>query len=297
MVRLKSMRYLLFLLPFVLSACDLFGGSAPQPEPAKVTLSASSTEGERPLTVTFHAAASPVTDIFSWAIGSELQSETSSTFTTTFERSGLYVVSVSAGGASANSASDSVAVTVTAPDLPPTGPDIGKLKLTPTPGGPAPWAVRYTVKAAVEPGLPPGLEYRCSETRSYRQLVGDSFSCVHNAPDTVGVRVVIAGTTTATAQTVAKITQNEGVAFAGRWRYTSRGVTETFEITRGSETVGQSADGRFKLFTVGQRGGLVVEFTIDGRTVVLTPTPGDAGEQRYEGLVYGLVLEPLPKKP
>ena len=111
------------------------------------------------------------------------------------------------------------------------------------------------------------------------------------------MRFVVNGETTASAETVPKITKNDGVAFAGRWRYTSRGVTETFEIVRGSETAGESADGRFELFTVGQREGLVAEFTLDGRTVVLTPTPADDGTQLYEGPVYGLVLEPLPDQP
>ena len=90
-----------------------------------------------------------------------------------------------------------------------------------------------------------------------------------------------------------EVTANGGVAFPGRWRYGSRGVSETFEITEGTPTEGRSADGRFALFTVGERSGLIAEFTIDGRTVVLTPTPGDDGRQRYRGEVYGLELEPL----
>ena len=284
------MRHLLLALPLLLTACDLFGGSAPQPTPPNVTLNASQTEGEVPLTVTFHADASPPADVFSWAVGGQQQTETSSTFQTTFERSGLYVVSVAANGASA-----SETVTVTAPDVPGTRPNIGDLKLTQTPGGLAPWAVRYTVTADADLSeSPPGLEARCGETRVYRQVVSGSFSCVHNTPDTVSVRFALGGETTASADITPKIAQNDGVAFAGRWRYTSRGVTETFEIVKGSETAGESADGRFKLFTVGQRDGLIVEFTLDGRTVVLSPTPADDGAQLYEGPVYGLVLEPLP---
>ena len=286
------MRYLL-VLPLILTACDLFGGPTPQPPPQRVTLSASQTEGDVPLTVTFRAEASPAASVFSWAVGGQQQTETSSTFQTTFERSGVYVVSVAASGAS-----DSEAITVTAPDVPGTGPNIGDLTLTQTPGGPAPWAVRYTVKADVDLSeSSPGLEARCSKTKVYRQVVAETFSCIHNSPDTVSVRFVVNGETTASAETVPKITENDGVAFAGRWRYTSRGVTETFEIVRGSETAGESADGRFELFTVGQREGLVAEFTIDGRTVVLTPTPADDGTQLYEGPVYGLVLEPLPDQP
>ncbi len=287
------MRYLLLALPLVLTACDLFGGSAPQPTPSNVTLSASQTEGDSPLTVTFRAEASPAVGVFSWAVGGQQQTETSGTFQTTFERSGLYVVSVAANGASA-----SETVTVTAPDVPGTRPNIGDLKLTQTPGGPAPWAVRYTVTAGADLSeSPPGLAARCNKTRVYRQVVAGTFNCVHNGPDTVSVKFTFGGKTTSSAEIIPKITQNSGVAFAGRWRYTSRGVTETFEIVRGSETAGESADGRFKLFTVGQREGLIVEFTIDGRTVVLTPTPDNDGKQLYEGPVYGLVLGPLPDQP
>lgn len=254
-----------------------------------MTLSASQTVGELPLEVTFTAEANPAVGVFSWSVGGELQAETSSTLTQTFTRPGLYAVSVSANGAS-----DSETVTVTAPDTPGTGPNIEKLELTQTPGGPTPWAVRYTVTADPELDLlAPGLEARCGENRAYQRVVAGSFACVHNAADTVRVRVVAAGETTANAETVPDITQTDGVAFAGRWRYTSRGVTETFEITDGNETAGESGNGRFKLFTIGQRQGFIVEFTIDGRTVVLTPTPDDDGKQLYEGPVYGLLLEPL----
>ena len=284
------MRYLLPALLLVLTACDPLGNFTPEPTPPQITLSASQTTGESPLSVTFRADANPPAEVFSWAVGGELQTETSRAFQTTFERSGLYVVSVAANGASA-----SETVTVTAPDVPGTGPNIGNLKLTQTPGGPAPWAVRYTVTADADlSGSPAGLEARCSERAAYRQVVSGSFSCVHNGLDTVSVRFALGGETTASADLVPKITQNDGVAFAGRWRYTSRGVTETFEIVKGSETAGRSADGRFELFTVGQRDGLIVEFTLDGRTVVLTPVPADDGAQLYEGPVYGLVLEPLP---
>lgn len=101
------------------------------------------------------------------------------------------------------------------------------------------------------------------------------------------------GEVTARAEASPEITENEGVAFLGRWRYSSRGVTETFEITEGDPSAGGSADGRFKLFTILEDGATVVEFTIDGRTVVLTPAPGDDGRQVYEGRVYGLVLGPV----
>ena len=291
------MKYLLLLLSLSLSACDLFGGSVSQPAPQRVTLSAPQTEGDIPFGVTFTAEASPAASVFNWTVGGEPQAETSATFQRTFERSGVYVVSVSVGGASGR-ASDSMTVTARAPDAPNTGPGIGDLELTATPGGPAPWAARYTVTAEVDlSGSPAGLEARCAENRSYQGVVAGSFTCVHNAADTVTVGFVVADETVSSAEIVPEITENGGVAFAGRWRYTSRGVTETFKIVRGDETAGESADGRFKLFTLGQQGGLIVEFTVDGRTVVLTPTPTDDGKQLYKGEVYGLLLEPLPDKP
>ncbi len=287
------MRYFLLLLALSLSACNLFPQATPQPEPQRVTLSASQTAGEIPFAVTFTAEASPAVNTFSWTVGTEPQAETSSTFQTTFERSGVYVVSVSAGNVSG-----SATVTANAPDTPNTGPGIGDLELSATPGGPAPWAVRYTVTADVDlSGSPAGLEARCAENRVYQQVVAGSFTCVHNDADTVEVRFVSADEVVSSAEIVPDIAENDGVAFAGRWRYTSRGVTETFKIVRGSETVGESADGRFKLFTLGQQGSLIVEFTLDGRTIVLTPAPSDDGKQFYEGKVYGLVLESLSAKP
>ena len=103
------MKYLLLLLSLTLTACDLFGG-APQQVPQRVTLTASQTESEIPFAVTFTAEASPAVSVFSWTIGGETQTETSNTLTQTFDRSGLYVVSVSANGAS-----DSLTVTADSP--------------------------------------------------------------------------------------------------------------------------------------------------------------------------------------
>jgi len=292
------MRRLVFLAALLtLSACNFLFPSAPPP-PLSLALGASVTQGEIPLTVTFTAATSAA-DSFRWAIGGAVQEETTSTFTTTFDSSGLYVVTVSAITGSAVSASESVTVKAIAPDLPNTGPVPAELSLTATPGGPAPWGVRYTVAADVdlEPSRP-GLEARCGEGRAYQQVYSGSFACVHDAADTVEVRFVGAdGEITARAEATPDVTENEGVAFAGHWRYSSRGTTETFEITEGDEAAGSSADDRFKLFTIKQREGLVVEFTIDGRTVVLTPVPEDDGRQVFFAEVYGLVLEPLADSP
>ena len=276
-----SRRYLALFL--FLTACTR--PAPPAPPPQLVTLTASATEGAVPFTVTFSSAADPQTDTYSWTVDGVVQAETSSTFTTTFTSSGLYVVRVAAAGAS-----DSVAVVVRSPDPPDPDPNVTGLKLTQTPGGPAPWGVAYTVDPAVN-----GVEARCTEGAGYERVSEGRFVCLHEPDDEVAVRFLdAAGEVTARAETSSEVTQNGGIAFAGRWRYRSRGVTETFDITEGSETLGQSEDGRFVLFTVRQRGATVAEFTIDGRTVVLEPTPDEDGRQVFAAGVYGLVLEAVP---
>lgn len=273
-----------FLVLLGLTACELFGTPTPSPS---VTLTASRTEGEAPLPVTFSAVASPAASTYRWTVEGETQGETGGTLETTFSTPGSYVV-----GVSANGASDRVTLNVTAPSGPAPVPD--DLTLTQTPGGPAPWAVRYTVVTEGGAGPPlPGLEARCEARLPYEPLRSDRFVCLHNTADTVQVRTVGAnGDVLAEAETSPEVTANGGVAFAGRWRYRSRGVTETFKLTEGTPTEGRSADGRFALFTVGERLGLIAEFTADGRTVVLTPTPDGDGRQLYRGEVYGLELEP-----
>lgn len=272
-------RHYFLTLFFILTACTPPAPPAPLP---RVTLTASATEGEIPLTVTFSAASDPETETYSWTVGGEAQAETRGTFTTTFTNPGLYVVRVSAAGAS-----DSAAVVVRSPDPPDPDPDVTELKLTQTPGGPAPWGVAYTVDPAVN-----GVEARCTEGAGYERVSEGRFTCLHMPDDEVAVRFVdAAGEVTARAETPSEVTQNDGIAFAGSWRYRSRGVTETFEITEGGETLGRSADGRFVLFVIGQRGETIAEFTIDGRTVVLEPTPDADGRQVFEADVYGLVLE------
>lgn len=284
------MRRIFLLSLFLLTACDIFG-SPPSPT---LTVEASATEGQAPLTVDFSATLEPaVTRSFNWWLGARLQEERSSTFSTTFESPGVYVVSVEAAGEL-----QSLDVTVsdgpvTEPEPEPnpepdSDPEPGEMRLSQTPGGAAPWAVRYTAIPSVG-----GLEARCHEAGPFRSVVMGSFTCVHAPGDEVEARYASSsGEVRATANS--GVTENSGVAFAGRWRYSSRGVTETFTISKGDKTSGSSEGGRFRLFTVGQNGERFVEFTIDGQTVVLTPTPNDQGRQLYEGGVYGLVLEPLP---
>ena len=279
-MRPTTKRYFLALF-LILTACTRPAPPAPLPQ---VMLTASVTEGEIPLTVTFSATAEPQTETFSWTIGGVVQAETTGTLTTTFADPGLFVVRVTAAGAS-----DSVAVVVRSPDLPAPDPDVTELSVTQTPGGPAPWGIAYTVDPAVN-----GVEARCTEGAGYQPVSEGRFTCLHEPNDEVAVRFTdAAGEVTARAETSSEVTENDGVAFAGSWRYRSRGVTETFEITEGNETLGRSADGRFVLFTIKQRGETIAEFTIDGRTVVLEPTPGEDGRQVFQADVYGLVLEAL----
>ena len=272
----------LFLL---LTACTRPALPAPTP---RVALTASATEGEIPLSVTFNAVADPQTETFSWTVGGVVQAETTGIFTTTFSSPGLFVVSVSAVGAS-----DSVAVVVRSPNPLDPDPEVTELALAQTPAGPAPWAVAYTVFPAVD-----GLEARCAEGAGYRRVSEGRFVCLHGPEDQAEVRFVnAAGVVTARAETPSKVTENDSVAFSGNWRYRARGVTETFAITEGTETVGRSADGRFALFTIREKGALVAEFTLDGRTVVLEPTPAAGGRQVFEADVYRLVLEAVPDAP
>lgn len=280
----------LLALLLLLAACDLFGPPAPPPSSPTLRVEASATQGKAPLLVSFTATLEPATtQSFNWWLGAQLQDERSSAFSTTFETPGVYVVSVEAAGAlqSMDVTVSDEPVTEPGPEPGPgPQPDPGVLRLSQTPGGVAPWAVRYTPTPNLK-----GLEARCHEAGTFRLVETSSFTCVHEPGDKAQAR---SGEMTATV--TPDVTENQGVAFAGRWRYSARGETETFTITRGDKMLGSSPDGRFKLFTVGQNGERFVEFTISGQTVVLTPTPDDQGRQLYEGSVYGLTLEPLPSK-
>ena len=279
-----------FALLLFLTACEGFFGPAPTPQPAPVlTVTPSVTEGDAPLSVTFAATLENATSqTFRWTVGTEVQAETTDTFSTVFETPGTYIVSAEGAGAA-----DSVSVTVRGEPVVEPIPDT--LNLSATPGGPAPWAVRYTL--IPDPVTPAGdsLEARCREGAAFRRVEGSVFACVHEPGDTVQARYLTpSGEVAVAAETTPEITQTSGVAFAGSWRYSARNKTETFAISEGDETAGSSADGRFKIFTLRQREGTIVEFTIDGGTVVLTPTPDDDGRQLYRGEVYDLTLEPLP---
>lgn len=150
------MRYFLAVL-LILAACTPPSRPAPR---QSVTLAAPVTQGPVPLTVTFTATASPAADTFRWTVGGVVQGETSEAFTTTFYDAGLYVVSVSVGGVS-----DSVTVKADARGTPDPGPDPNALSLTGTSGGPAPWAVRYTIDPTVT-----GVQARCRENAAFANV-------------------------------------------------------------------------------------------------------------------------------
>jgi hypothetical protein len=274
----------------LLTGCNLL--APPPAPPTEVTLSASSLAGTAPLEVTFTAQADPASDHFRWTVSGQTLTETGGTLRYTFGRSGLYVVSAAARD---GAASVTVSVDSAPGGDPGTGPSPTELSLTPSPGGPAPWAVAYTVEPAADPE---GLRARCSERAAYQRVVEGRFACLHEPGDRAEVRYVdAAGEVTARASAVPEVVENDGVAFAGRWRYRARGTSETFTLSEGTPRAGRSADGRFRLFTIVQNGLTVAELTIAGQTVVLEPVPGADGRQRFVDRVYGLELEQLEAAP
>lgn len=282
-------RSLYFFLVFVLVGCS---ASPTDPAPLALTLTASADQGEAPLTVRFTARSVPEATRHTWTVAGEVLPEPSAALVHTFRAPGLYIVGVRAERGS-RVAAETLTVQVTAPEPQPTPPsEPGELSVTKTPGGPAPWAVRYDVLPVVDD--PEGaVRGRCSPTAPYRPVTMGVLSCVHEAGDEASFELPGAGERPTQRLSVASSVTPPaaGVAFAGRWRYRSRGVTETFRIVRGSQTSGWGEDGRFRLFTIRQGGAVIVEFTLDGRTVVLEPQPGADGEQVFFADVYGLELE------
>ncbi len=277
-------RAIFFLL--LLSACSV---PAPAPvAPLELSLSASATEGQAPLDVRFFADAKA--ERYAWTVAGRVLGETSAELLYTFDSPGLYVVGVRAEARSrVGSATLTVTVTADEPEEPQEPIDPGELSVSQTPGGPAPWAVRYDARPLSE-----AVQGRCSENTAYRPLVEGALYCVHQEGETASFE--LAGVAEADQRVSAESdvgAPTEGVAFLGAWRYRSRGVTETFEIVRGNATSGWSEDNRFRIFTIRQNGVVIVEFTLDGRTVVLVPLPEDDGRQVYFGGVYGLHLERL----
>ena len=192
--------------------------------------------------------------------------------------------------------SDSTTLTLNQANVPPNPGEpvgAGTLKVTKTPGGPAPWAVRYSVRTE---GYGPDTAFnvRCSAEGDVAYEEAGAV-CLHTtAAEQVKVDVLVRGNVVDSVEVASEVTPpKEDIAFLGMWRYTSRGQSETFEIVRGTALAGESERGRFKLFLVEIDGLDVAEFTFGGRTVVLTPTPEAEGRQVYFADVYGLRLERL----
>jgi len=285
-------RALLYLLA-LLTAC---ARQLPPPDPT-VRLSATETEGAAPLVVRFSAEATPQASRYTWTLGGETRTTSVGSLAHTFHAPGLYVVSVRATSR-LGTATDSLTVNVTGSTQPkpPDVPENPDIRVTRTPGGPAPWAVRYRAEVVGFDG-PVRVRAGCSERDGVGAEGEAAVTCIHLETDE---RVTLElftedGRLIGRADVLSGVAApEEGVAFLGTWRYTARGVTKTFEIVQGTRTAGESAEGAFKLFVIKERGVNVAEFTLaDGRTVVLTPVPGEDGRQVFVGEVYGLRLERL----
>lgn len=291
--------YILFLL---LTACTLQSEPETVEErPAELTLSASVTEGAPPLEVAFSTDVTPSATRYAWTLAGRTLSETAANLTYTFDAPGVYIVTATAE-TEVGRASDSVTITVTQKDVPPENPGEpteGTLNVTQTPGGPAPWAVRYSVQAEGY-GADAQVRVRCSAEGdlAYEENSAEEVTravCLHTAAsERARVDVLVGEEVVDSLELPSNVTPpEEGVAFLGSWRYDSRGLSETFEITKGIEDEGESAEGAFKLFLI-KLGGLdIAEFTFGGRTVVLTPIPEEDGSQVFFADVYGLRLERL----
>ncbi len=288
------------LLLALLTACTL--GEPTQNRAAELALSASVTEGAAPLEVTFTTAvtvggATANARDYAWTVAGAAQAETTPALTYIFDAPGVYVVTAMAD-TNFGSVSDSVSVSVTQADTTPEDPSEpgeGTFSVTQTPGGPAPWAVRYTVQLE---GYGAGAQFRvrCADedTRYLEEEGEESVVCLHTkADERARVEVVLGGEVVDSTEVASEVTPpRDGVAFLGEWRYDSRGLSETFAITRGTPTAGESEAG-FELFLIELDGRDIAEFTFGGRTVVLSPTPDADGAQVFFADVYGLRLERL----
>jgi hypothetical protein len=287
-VKLVKRGILLLVLALACVGCNASSPAAP----LELLLTASATRGEAPLVVHFSARTTPEASRYTWTVAGRVLPEGSADLVYTFESPGLYVVGVRAErGAQAAAEALSVQVVAPAAELPPPS-EFTELSVTQTPGGPAPWAVRYEVLPVIaDPER--AVRGRCSDARPFRVLTEGVLTCLHEAGDEASFELLGAGGRQRLRVPSGVTPPADGVAFAGRWRYHSRGVTETFDIVRGTETSGRGEGERFHLFVIEERGSLLAEFTLDGRTVVLEPLPEGDGRQVFFGSVYGLTLERL----
>ncbi len=303
MLNFMKLPYLLLLL--LLTACALQSEPVVEKRTAELVLNASVTEGIAPLEATFTTTltaddgAALSASAYTWTLAGTTLPDTAPDLTHTFEKLGVYIV-VAMAETPLGSASDSITVSVTEPDAPPENPGEpvqgGTINVTQTPGGPAPWAVRYTVQAEGY-GADAQVKVRCSGGSSYEEVEGAV--CLHRAADErAQVDILVNGDIIDSVEVASEVTPpQEGIAFLGEWRYDSRGQSESFEITSGTAAAGESEDGAFKLFLIELDGLDIAEFTFGGRTVVLTPIPEEDGTQVFFADVYGLRLERLDGAP
>ena len=284
--------YILFLT--LLTACTF--QAEPETRPLRLTLNTSVRQGVAPLEVTFSATVSPEASRYAWTLAGQTLSNTAADLSHTFDAPGFYLVTVTATTSLGPiSESTTVKVTRAAPGEPPSGP-IGdtELKVTPTPGGPAPWAVRYSVQAGGY-GANAQLRVRCSAEGDSSYEAEDGALCLHTtAGEQMQVEVLVDDKVVDSAEVDSEvIPPQQEVAFRGTWRYDSRGKSETFQITRGTALAGEDQTGAFKLFVIKVDGLDIAEFTFGGRTVVLRPVPETDGRQVFLADVYGSRLERL----
>ena len=293
---MKRPLYLLLLV--LLTACALQSEPVVEERTAELTLNASVTQGVAPLEATFTTTltsddgAMLGANTYTWTLAGKTLPNITPDLTHLFEKPGVYVVSVVAE-TPLGSVSDSVTVSVTQTNAPPDpGEPVGDgtLNVTQTPGGPAPWAVRYTVQAEGY-GADAQVRVRCSEDLSYEEAGGAV--CLHTTADEQAqIEVLVNGDVVDSVQVASEVAPpQEDIAFLGAWRYVSRGKSESFEIVSGTASAGESAEGAFKLFLIELDGLDIAEFTFGGRTVVLTPVPEEDGTQVFFADVYGLRLE------
>ena len=288
-------RPLYILLLVLLTACT-FQVETETRTPPSFTMNASVTEGTAPLEVTFSTTVSPGASRYAWTLAGQTLSNTAAELIHTFDAPGVYLVTVTATTSLGPvSESTTIKVTQAAPSEPPSEP-VGDtmLEVTPTPGGPAPWAVRYSVQAQGY-GANAQVRVRCSAEgdASYEEEGGAA--CLHTtAGEQAQVEVLVNDEVVDSVKVDAEVASpQQEVAFLGTWHYNSRGKGETFQITRGTAMAGEDQTGAFKLFVIKVDGLDIAEFTFGGRTVVLRPVPETDGRQVFFADVYGLRLERL----
>lgn len=262
----------LLSLALFLSACSLLDEGSEQPNnpdtnnAPTVQLTASPQSGPAPLTVNLNATATdPEGDTlsYSWSLQGLGSAATAKTV---LNEAGIYPITVTVSdGTNETQASTTLTVTGEGPvdPEPPTDPEPAEPQITikASPGGPAPWAVRYDYSAT---GYPKGssVSLTCGidgEAFGNSNIVRtdidmDTTACLHLAnTDTVTVTVLASSDPASEVLDVKTIKANiqslGNVPFAGTWRFTL-GDKEpvTFSITEYLEGIGgKDATGSFDI--------------------------------------------------